>query len=174
LKLLESHDIPPEDIDEIVVDVTPTARDFAVGQPFKIRDVPQIDAAFNLQYNVANAILRKSSRLEHYTEEYIRDPGIMEIVPKIRLTTTTPPDKPLGAGVKIKMKEGVEFETRVDMPKGNGTFTPLTAREKRAKFFDNVRFSHTISLDKAEKALGLLERLEEVDNVAKVVALLVA
>jgi len=173
LKLLESHDIPPKDIDEIIVDVTPTTRDFAVGQPFKIRDVPQIDAAFNLQYNVANAILRKSSKLEHYTEEYIRDPGIMEIVPKIRLTITTPPDRPLGAGVRIKMKEGGDFETRVDIPKGNGTFTPLTPREKRAKFFDNVRFSNTISLDKAEKALDLLERLEEVDNVAKIVTLLV-
>ena len=174
LELLKNHIIPPEGIDEIVVDVTPTARDFAVGQSFKIRDVPQIDAAFNLQYNVANAILRKSSRLEHYTEEYVRDPRIMEIVPKIRLTTSMPPEKPLGAGVKIRMKEGSEFETRVDMPKGNNTFTPLTLSEKRAKFFDNVRFSDTISLDKAEKTLGLLERLEEVDNVAKVVSLLVA
>ena len=99
--------------------------------------------------------------------------GIMEIVPKIRLTTTMPPDKPLGAGVKIKMKEGGEFETRVDMPKGNGTLSPLTPAEKRAKFFDNVRFSNTVSLDKAEKALDLLEKLEEVDNVAKIVTLLV-
>ena len=65
------------------------------------------------------------------------------------------------------MKEGGEYETRVDMPKGNGTFTPLTTAEKRAKFFDNVGFSNTISLDKAEKALDLLERLEEVDNVTK-------
>ncbi|MBP1611184.1 MAG: MmgE/PrpD family protein, partial [Acidobacteria bacterium] len=135
LQILQSRTIRPEDIEEIIVDVTPTARDFAVGQPFKIRDVPQIDAAFNLQYNVANAILRKGSKLEHYTEEYIRDPRIMEIVSRIRLTTKTPPEKPLGAGVKIKMRGGGEFETRVDMPKGNGVFTPLTSSEKRAKFF---------------------------------------
>ncbi len=173
LQILQNHTIHPEDVDEIVVDVTPTARDFAVGQPFKIRDVPQIDAAFNLQYNVANAILRKGSKLEHYTEEYIRDPKIMEIVSRIRLTTTTPPEKPLGAGVRIKMKQGSEYETRVDMPKGNGVFTPLTPAEKRAKFFDNVRFSNTIPLGKAEKAFSFLDRLEEVDNVRKVVTCLV-
>ncbi len=173
LQILQNHTIHPEDIEEIVVDVTPTARDFAVGQPFKVRDVPQIDAAFNLQYNVANAILRKGSKLEHYTEEYIRDPKIMEVVSRIRLTTTTPPEKPLGAGVRIKMKQGSEYETRVDMPKGNGVFTPLTSSEKRTKFFDNVRFSNTIPLGKAEKAYDLLERLEEVDNVGKVVTCLV-
>jgi 2-methylcitrate dehydratase PrpD len=174
LDLVHAHTIRPEDVDEIMVDITPTARDFAVGQPFKIREVPQIDAAFNLQYNVANALLRKNVKLEHFTEEFIRDPRIMEIVPKIRLTATMPMEKPLGAGVTIKMKQGGEYEKTVDMPKGNGVLTPLTPAEKRAKFFDNVAFSKMISLDKAEKALNLLERLEEVDNVAKVIRLLVA
>jgi 2-methylcitrate dehydratase PrpD len=174
LDLVHAHTIRPEDIDEIIVDITPAARDFAVGQPFKIREVPQIDAAFNLQYNVANALLRKNVKLEHFTEEFIRDSKIMEIVPKIRLTATMPMEKPLGASVKIKMKQGGEYEKTVDMAKGNGVLTPLTLAEKRTKFFDNVAFSKTISLDKAEKALSLLERIEEVDNVAKVIRLLVA
>jgi 2-methylcitrate dehydratase PrpD len=173
LKLLQSHSIAINDIDEIVVDITPTARDFAVGQPFKIREVPQIDAAFSIQYNVANALLRKSSKLEHFTEEYVRDEKIADLVRKIRLTAKTSPETPLGAGVNIKMKQGSEYETRVDMPKGNGVLTPLSPAEKRAKFFDNVRFSNTISTDKAEKALELLESLEEVNNVAEVFKLLV-
>ncbi len=168
LKLVQAHAITPEDVDEIVVDITPTARDFAVGQPFKIREVPQIDAAFNIQYNVANALLRKSIKLEHFTEEYVRDEKIADLVRKIRLTAKTSPETPLGAGVTIKMKQGSEYETRVDMPKGNGVLTPLSPAEKRAKFFDNVRFSNTISADKAEKALELLESLEEVDNVANI------
>jgi 2-methylcitrate dehydratase PrpD len=173
LKLLQSHSIAINDIDEIVVDITPTARDFAVGQPFKIREVPQIDAAFSIQYNVANALLRKSSKLEHFTEEYVRDEKIADLVRKIRLTAKTSPETPLGAGVNIKMKQGSEYETRIDMPKGNGVLTPLSPAEKRAKFFDNVRFSNTISTDKAEKALELLESLEEVNNVAEVFKLLV-
>jgi 2-methylcitrate dehydratase PrpD len=173
LKLLQSHSIEINDIDEIIVDITPTARDFAVGQPFKIREVPQIDAAFSIQYNVANALLRKGAKLEHFTDEYIRDEKIADMVGKIRLTSTTSPETPLGAGVKIKMRNGGEYEARVDMPKGHGILTPLSAAEKKAKFFDNVNFSNTVPTDRAEKALGLLERLEETDDVTEVFKLLV-
>jgi 2-methylcitrate dehydratase PrpD len=173
LKLLQSHSIEINDIDEIVVDITPTARDFAVGQPFKIREVPQIDAAFSIQYNVANALLRKGAKLEHFTDEYIRDEKITDMVSKIRLTSTTSPETPLGAGVKIKMRNGGEYEARVDMPKGHGVLTPLSPAEKRAKFFDNVNFSNTVPSGRAEKALGLLENLEEINNVAEVFKFLV-
>jgi 2-methylcitrate dehydratase PrpD len=173
LRLGKSHPIEINDIDEIIVDITPTARDFAVGQPFKIREVPQIDAAFSIQYNVANALLRKDTKLVHFTDEYVRDEKIADMVNKIRLTSTTSPETPLGAGVKIKMRNGGEYEARVDMPKGHGVLTPLTPAEKKAKFFDNVDFSNTIPGDRAEKALGLLERLEEVDDVTEVFKLLV-
>ena len=98
--------IRPEDIDEIVVDITPTALDFAVGQPFKIREVPQIDAAFNLQYTVASTLLRKSVKLEHFTEEFVRDPKITDLINKIRLTPTMPLDKPLGARRKDQDETG--------------------------------------------------------------------
>jgi 2-methylcitrate dehydratase PrpD len=174
LKVVSLHSITPEDVDEIIVDITPTARDFAVGQPFKIREVPQIDAAFNIQYNVANALLRKSVKLEHFTEKYIRDEKIADLIRKIRLTATTTPETPLGAGVKIRMKQGGEYEARVDMPKGSGVLTPLTPLEKKAKFFDNVSFSDSVPSDKANRAFDLLENLEEVDNVAKIFELLVA
>jgi len=173
LKLLQSHSIEINDIDEIIVDITPTARDFAVGQPFKIREVPQIDAAFSIQYNVANALLRKGTKLEHFTDEYIRDEKIADMVDKIRLTSTTSPETPLGAGVKIKMRNGGGYEARVDMPKGHGVLTPLSSAEKRAKFFDNVNFSKTVPADRAEKALEQLEKLEEINNVAEVFKLLV-
>ena len=174
LELTGANVIRPEDIDEIVVDITPTALDFAVGQPFKLREVPQIDGAFNLQYTVASALLRRSIKLEHFTEEFVRDPKITDLINKIRLTPTMPLDKPLGARMKIKMKQGNEYDKRIDMPKGNGIFTPLTKADMRAKYFDNVAFSKTISMEKAEKVLDLIERIEEVDNINKIIKLLVA
>jgi 2-methylcitrate dehydratase PrpD len=174
LEINHANTINPEDIDEIVVDITPTALDFAVGQPFKIRDVPQIDGAFNLQYTVASALLRKSIKLEHFTEESVRNPKITDMINKIRLTPTMPLDKPLGARVKIKMKQGNEYEKRIDMPKGNGIFTPLTKADMRAKFFDNVAFSQTVSMEKAEKVLDLIEGIEKIDNINKIIKLLVA
>ena len=70
-----------------------------------------------MQYTVASALLRKNVKLEHFTEEFVRDPKIIDLINKIRLTPTMPLDKPLGARVKIKMKQGNEYEKRVDMPK---------------------------------------------------------
>jgi 2-methylcitrate dehydratase PrpD len=174
LELTATNGIKPEDIDEVVVDITPTALDFAVGQPFKIREVPQIDGAFNLQYTVASALLRKNIKLEYFTEEFVRDPKIIDLINKIRLTPTMPLDKPLGARVKIKMKQGNEYDKRIDMPKGNGIFTPLTKADMRKKYFDNVAFSKTVSMEKAEKVLNLIERIEEVDNINRIIKLLVA
>ncbi|HEX2967357.1 MAG TPA: MmgE/PrpD family protein, partial [Syntrophorhabdaceae bacterium] len=173
LEMTRVHDINPEDVDEIVVDITPTALDFAVGQPFKIRDVPQIDASFNLQYTVASALLRKDVRLDYFTDDYIHDPRITDIVNKIRLTPAIQLDKPLAARVKLKMKNGSEFEKRVDMPKGNGILTPLSSEEIRSKFFSNVEFSGKITFEQAKKALALIETLEELDDTGRLIRLLV-
>jgi 2-methylcitrate dehydratase PrpD len=173
LDLVYNNRIEPEDIEEVIVDVPPKARDFAVGQPFRIREVPQIDASFSIQYTVASVLLRKTVRLEHFTEPFVRDPKVMKLITQIKLTANMTPEKPLAAAVKIRTKQGNEYEKRVDMPKGNGIFTPLTPAEKKDKFFANVEFSKTVPLDKAAKALSALERIEETDNIADIMNLLV-
>jgi 2-methylcitrate dehydratase PrpD len=173
LALVNAHALTPGDLDEVVVSVTPTAKSFVVGQPFRIGEVPQINAAFSLQYTVACALLRKSVQLEHFSEEFIRDPAIMGVVKKIRLDSAMPPDKPHGAAVRIRTRQGKEYEARVDVPKGSDTFTPLTQAEKREKFRSNVAWSKTVPQDRAEKALHMLEKIEEVNNVAEIITLLV-
>lgn len=172
LELIRSHPFAVEDIDEIIVSVTQAAVNFAVGQPFRIGDVPQINAAFSLQYAVACALLRGSVRLDHFTDEFVSDPKIREITEKIRLVPAFPSHKFLGASVRIKTKHGKEYKATVDMPKGSDTFTPLSQGEKRQKFLDNCTFSKVLPKARAEEVLAMLERLEEVDDVGSVVKLL--
>ena len=174
LELVRTNEIKPEDIDEVIVDITPAGRDFAVGQPFRIEEVIQARAAFSFQYTVANALLRKSVKLEHFTEESIRDPKMMGLVNRIKLNTSIFPETRHVAAVKVKMKQGKEYEKRVDVAKGIEPFAPLTPAEKKEKFINNVTFSKIVPLEKAEKALSLLERIEEVDNITKIIKLLVA
>jgi 2-methylcitrate dehydratase PrpD len=111
--------------------------------------------------------------LEHFTEEYILEPAVMELAEKISLSPSIPPDKPLGAALKIRMKHGEQLENSVDMPKGNGIFTPLTKEEKREKFLENVIFSKSISLNQAKDALALLEHIEDIENIQKVISMFV-
>jgi len=172
LDLIHTYEIKPEDIEEVMVDISPAGRDFATGQPFRTGEVNQTSAAFSFQYTVANALLRKSVGLEHFTEESIRDPRIIELVGKIRLNTAVFPGSGYIAGLKVRMKQGKVFEKQVNVAKGIETLAPLSPAEKKEKFINNVAFSNTVSLEKAEKALGLLEKIEEVDNITKIVKLL--
>lgn len=174
LELLRTEKIKPEEIAEIIIEIPPVEYGFAVGQPFRIREVPQIDASFSLQYCIADAFLRGSVRVEHFSEEAIKDPGITEMIRKIRLTKSTDSGKSLAAHIAVRTVKGTEYETEVGVPKGDDLLTPLTTEEKREKFRNNVVFSNTVSAQKAEKALNLLERLEEVDNVAQITKLFVA
>jgi hypothetical protein len=48
----------------------------------------------------------------------------------------------------------------------------LSKEEMVAKFMLNVRYSGTVSLTNAERILGLLDRLDELDNVREMVDLL--
>jgi len=172
LGLVHDNEIRPGEIDEVVIEISPAGRDFAVGQPFVIEDVLQARAAFSFEYAVANALLRKNVQLEHFTEEKMKDPKIMDLISKIKLDTTISPGKSYTAGVKVKMKGGKEFEKRVKVAKGFEALTPLTPGEKREKFMNSVAFSKTVPLENAEKALKLIEKMEEIDNVAKFTELL--
>jgi 2-methylcitrate dehydratase PrpD len=174
LDLVTSNDIDLDKIERVSVDVSSKAFNFAVGQPFKIRDVPQIDAAFSLQYTVASTLLRKSVRLEHFTNNFILEPEIMELVKKIALSPNLPSSaEPNGAVVKIMMNNGETFEKSVAVPKGSDIFTPLTKDEKREKFLENTYFSNAIPLEQAKKALTVLDRLEDVKNMRDVVNMFV-
>lgn len=174
LTLVRSEKIKAEDIEEITVEIPPVEYDFAVGQPFRIREVPQIDASFNLQYCIADAFLRGSVRVEHFSEQAVRDPAIMDMISRIRLTKSADPGKSLAARITARTVKGNRYEVEVSVPKGDDLMTPLTRDEKRQKFMSNVAFSKTVPLGNAEKALKMLERLEEVDNLTNIVRLLVA
>jgi 2-methylcitrate dehydratase PrpD len=169
LQLVHTHDIEPADIDKVTINVNPMTRDGFVGQPFEIRDVPQVDAAFSLQYTVANALLRKSVRLEHFTEKYIQDQEILNLTRKVEITGNLPPDKSLTAEVEVTMKDGTKFSAFTDAPKGDTRYNPLTKEEMKDKFRANAAFSQVVSPEKTEKTLSMIEVLEEVNDVTAII-----
>jgi len=172
LQIVQTHDIAPEDIDNITVNVNAETSNMFVSQPFRIGEVPQINATFSLRYTVANVLLRKSIRLEHFTTEFIQDPKVLDIIRKVKITATMPPEIPLGTELEVKMKNGKKFSTRVDFPKGDAVHNPLTKEEIEEKFRTNVSFSNAVSRENAEKVLDMIERLEEVNALTEIINLI--
>jgi 2-methylcitrate dehydratase PrpD len=166
LDLVRRYDLRAEDIDEVVVSVTGRTLRYVVGRPFVIRRAPEVDAAFNLSYGVASVILRRSIELRHFTEPFVCDPVIGDIVRRVRIVEGMSDDKPLGARVRIRTKEGVEHETEVVVPKGHGVLTPLSEEEKRQKFLNQAAFCGSISESSAEEALSSLSRIEAAADIS--------
>ncbi|HEY78788.1 MAG TPA: MmgE/PrpD family protein [Dehalococcoidia bacterium] len=172
LALVGKHDIKTEDIEEVVLYAPEGVLDSFLGQPFRIGDFPHGNASFNSRYITASALLRKSVMLEHFSAESIRDPQINNLINKIRLAGMTG-DPTLNAKLGVKMRDGREFFESTDAPKGAPVENPLSKDEIIAKFRDNIDFSQTMTRDNAEKVLKLLDKLEELDNVNRIVEHLV-
>lgn len=172
LELAYKYDIQIEDITVITLRVSPGTYASFLGQPFEITAFPPATARFNLRYNVANALIRKSVKIEHFTDEFVRDGRVYELCKKIDLAIL-PPSENMAAILEIKMKDGKELSQGTDTIKGSPN-SPLSEKEIRDKFRSNIAFSDTVTGKNAEEALDTLEHLEEVDDIKQLVSLLIA
>lgn len=173
LNFVNKYDLEIDEIDKIILKVPAVIRDMFVGQPFVIREVPQIDAAFSLRFTIANILLRKNITLVHFQEDLIRDPRITTIADKITIEELTSADtKARGASIKVKLKDGKEYTSEASFPKADPVRDPLSKEEVKQKFMDNVAFSKTISEVNAEKILNVIDNLEQVDKISELMMLL--
>jgi 2-methylcitrate dehydratase PrpD len=170
LALVRKHDIKADDIEEVILRTSPPATAAHYAKPYKVGDYPTGDALFSYKYSVASALVRKSAKNEDYTEEYIRDPRVQALISRVKLADLPQPE---GIELEVKMKDGCQFSEYVRVALGEPA-NPLSRDGLMAKFMTQVEFSQTVSQRDAEKLLGLLERLEEVDNVTKIVELAVS
>jgi 2-methylcitrate dehydratase PrpD len=173
IALVNKHNIKTEDIEKVTVYLVQRhLQDVFTAQSFRIGEFPHGDAAFNNTYTVANALVRGSSKPEHFSEEAIHDPRVNELIGKVSLAEM-PGTEVLSSRVEVTMKNGRVFSEFSDSPKGDPVRNPMSKDEIKDKFRSNIEFSKTVSPDNGEKILKLLENLEELDNVNRIIKLLV-
>ncbi len=173
LELSLCEEITINDITGITINVAPMHYDSPLNKPFVIGEFPQGTAIFSLRYHAANALVRKSVKPEHLTEEFILDPQVGDLARKVDITGNIPPDKIEAAEVTVRMKDGREYHTYKECARGNALHKPLSKDDIITKFRGNVAFSKTISEINAEKILDIIENLEQVDDVNRLTGLLV-
>jgi 2-methylcitrate dehydratase PrpD len=172
LEIIRQHEYNPEDILSVTLDVPFFTYNRFLNQPFVTGDSQQ-KALFNIPYGVASVLLRKAERIEYYTDEFITDPKVIELAGKVALVATLPDDNSHAVRMTVKMKDGREFSAYRDYPKG-WLKDPSSMDEIKGKFWRNVEFAGTVSKKNAEKAVAMIEHLEDVDNVSKITKLLVS
>jgi 2-methylcitrate dehydratase PrpD len=172
LQIVQENEINAEDIEKVTLNLAPMHYGSTLDNPFEPGEFPQCNANFSLRYHVANVLVRKCVKLEHLTEASIREPEVGKLAGKVNVTGSLPPEKIEAAGLKVKLKDGRELNTYVDVAKGHPLKKPLSKKEIEEKFRANVTFSKTISEENSEKALKLLNRVEEIDDIGELVKLL--
>ena len=169
-ELIGEFDFNPEDVERVEVRLTPHCFRL-VGHRFKIGDNPRVDGQFSLQYCVANAIIRKSTTLEHFTESYVQDPQIRDFANKV----VGIPDekfndvKSLETDVTVTMKNGDVYRKYAKMPRGMQR-NPLSKEEHLGSFRDCMDYaSKPLSNNNIE---NIVSRINDLDSAADVRALI--
>lgn len=163
LALVTKHDVNAEDIEEVILGLPRSALEGFCNKPFIIGDYPPCEAIYSYAYTLASALVRKCVKPEHFLEESIRDSQVNALINKIKMKELS---EAVGrTQVEVRMKNGQVFsETDVE-------HDPMTTDEIIAKFRANVDFSQTVTREKSEKLLSLLENLEVLESVNKMVEL---
>jgi len=178
LELVEEHDIKPEQVREVVVKMYGAATYNLVGKPFEIRRNPEVDAQFNVSYTVANAIVRRGSRIEHFFADSVRDERVVALASRVYATIDGEVKEAGGIHgsviIEILMDDGNKHCKFVKYPKGFPD-DPLSEDELRQKFDDCIASAPVALSDSVKiKIVNMIDRLEKIDNIIDIVPLLIA
>jgi 2-methylcitrate dehydratase PrpD len=174
LYLLKEHpDITPENIRKVKVKLTPYAARI-VDSPFVMGETPRVNAQYNVRYSIANALLRKDCRIEHYEEAYARDPQMAELLAKIDIVGDAALEKRDETAVDIEVitKSGQTYIKGIDTALG---FPPryLTNEQKMYRFLCNINYGDKhLPEGNVDKIIAFANDLEEVKDVRDIVPLL--
>lgn len=172
LEIVGHNHINVDDIHEITIGLHPDKLHNFGNQPFIPGDSQQ-KALFNQHYAAANVLLRKSSRLEHYTEEAVQAPEVVALAGKVKAVASRQPDGQVE--LTIKMRDGREYSSVYRKPQPHGyPLFPLTKEELTEKYWNNIHFSGKISKNNAKKVFEMIENLEDVNDTNEIVKLLIA
>lgn len=176
LGLMEQHHLTPGNVAHIDVRVTPYIYDMT-GGPFKIGENPRVDAQFSIQYCVANALLRRSSAIIHFDEDYVRDPGIMALVEKIYVTPDAAIEghkqgSSLRADMDVTTDAGNVHHISIPIPSGFPG-NPMSKERIAERFKEAAHYGgKPVPETNLEEIVVFVDRLEQREEVRDLIPLM--
>ncbi len=153
LRLRERHRIRPEQIAEIQCGTAegPVPR---LWEPLAAKRRPPngYAAKFSLPYLMAVILVKGRAGLAEFTDEAVRDEGVLGVAAKVNYELDPSIDYPrqFAGHVRIRLSDGRVVEERQDHPRGGPDF-PMTPEELEAKFRGNARL--LLPNDKVERII---------------------
>ncbi len=142
-----------------------------IGQPFHIRQNPQVDAQFSAQWTVAFALLRGAPGLADFAPEAVRAAAdVQALAAKIQVRRLPDADPATLESLTLTLQDGRQTTIRHAEIKGEPGL-PLSRAERLAKFTAGAAYAHTpLDAQTAERVFRAIERLETLDDLRPLIA----
>lgn len=138
-----------------------------VGHPFEMGDTPRVNAQFSAQYCVASALLRGSSRLEHFRPSSVDDPAVGALIQRITVTSAPKLDEVghTAARLIIRRSGHPDFEQSIETAPGFPG-NPLSPEEHLQRFRDCLSYAgQDISVEQENWLAASVDSMEELEDV---------
>jgi len=167
LAIAEKYTFNADDVQEIILHLSPVATAAHYATPYVIGDYPPMNALWSYYFVVASALYRKNAAAGNFTLEKVSDPKLQALIKKVKLGYL---DKPEGIELEVIMRDGRRYSEYVRGALGDPS-DPLPRDGLIAKFMEQVNFSRLVRKADAEKIIELVEGLENVENVSTIARL---
>jgi 2-methylcitrate dehydratase PrpD len=168
LQLVKEHNIKANNIQQVTIYTRQQSYEVCGGER-KVAPQSVPDAQFSFYYTVATALVKGRVFIEHFTEEAIRDPEVLEMARKVKVIVDPEkekyPETNCPIDIEIETKDGKHFKKTVEFPKGHAK-NPMTMAEVSQKLRDCAEFSvKPLSSKKIDKIIQMTESLDKLDDV---------
>ena len=167
LLISNKYNIDPDNIEEITLHLSKAATAVHYSKPYLMGDYPPMNALWSFYYAVAGTLFFKNSDNNNFIEKNIRNPKLQELIQKVKLDDL---ERDEGIELRVKMKDGQVYSEYVARPLGEPS-RPLPQEKLVEKFMKQAEFSGSITTADAEKAIELLEDLENMDTINSIIRL---
>lgn len=162
------------DIEEIAIKTYDRCFQVMAGDPEKWRPKTQQAADHSLPYVVAVALIYGGVEKGYYTQEYLSNRQLLDLVQRVKVTVSEDCNKLLPDAlpniVEVRTKSGQKFSEQVLYSRGHHK-NPMTDEEIEKKFLSLS--SGLLTPAQARSVLEVLWNLEKLDNVSQLMELLV-
>jgi len=174
LDMMDEHGFTADDVEKIEVRLPPFSYKL-VGK-FELGDNPKVSAQFSVGYCVANALLRKEITLSQFEAPAIVAPEVREfLAARVEVINDHELNREhYSSDIVARLKHGNVLKGSIDIPPGTPAY-PMTEDEHRRRFFDCVAFADLpwLKNDKRDLLIAALGRIDELENVTKLISMFV-
>mgnify|MGYP001773058987 CR=1 FL=1 len=172
IREMERSGISPEDVEKITAFIGPYAYGIA-GRPFEPGDIPQASAQFNLQYAIADVVVRGHPSLEHFDGKSVLHDGVLRFLRRVRVVEDPSIDTEFRSRISMTLRGGSHLDVECGPPRGHPD-NPVGSKEIVEKFIRTSGYSSKpLGMDAAKELVRLVMRMDSMGDLRELIELLV-